>query len=90
MTHHAATTTQPPLIGLLNVTDPVQSLLQFRESRGYDPTPQTQVLSDAHQPYKFTSADICGVSVVGGFVVGAAVTFILLYTEMYRIKRWKY
>lgn len=72
------------------MTDPVQSLLQFRADRGYDPTPSVQVLADARQPYRFTSADVCGVSVVGGFVVGAVITLIFLYTETCRMKRSKY
>ena len=37
-THHAATSSTPPLIGLANLTDPVSALVTFKTERGTDPT----------------------------------------------------
>ncbi|KAI0950285.1 hypothetical protein AcV7_008801 [Taiwanofungus camphoratus] len=90
VTHHAATSGQPPMIGLLGLTDPMSAMVQFREERGDDPTPPVQVRSRAHQTHVLTGADICGIAVVCGFVFGAALTCFMYMCITPRKKRGKY
>ncbi|KAF9458653.1 aspartic peptidase domain-containing protein [Collybia nuda] len=79
VTHHLSNSTNPPLIGLLNLTNPVGSILQFREDRGPDQSlPSTpwirQGIPNIHRPRTST---IYVVSTISGFVGGAILTFIV-------------
>ncbi|KAI0374768.1 acid protease [Pilatotrama ljubarskyi] len=86
VTHHAATDSQPPRIGLRGLTEPAVALAAFIEDRGADPGPPAQVRSSADHTNSLTSADICGVATAGGFVAGAVVLVLVFTFTGYRRK----
>ncbi|KAH9951305.1 acid protease [Amylocystis lapponica] len=90
VTHHAATSDQPPTIGLRGLTDADSSMAQFRLNRGEDTTPPADVLSKPHEGHAITSADICGIAVAGGFVVGILLPFLACIIRPRRGKRHVY
>ncbi|KAI0063476.1 acid protease, partial [Artomyces pyxidatus] len=74
VTHHGATTNKPPLIGLLNLTDPASSLQRFQDERGNDPLSPIQGSGEVHrhgERLRLSAGAICGIVVVGAFLVGA-------------------
>ncbi|GBE82352.1 acid protease [Sparassis crispa] len=76
VTHHVATSSQPPTIGLFGLTDPVSALTLFQEARGNDTNGPVKVLSSTHQSHGLGAGGICGIAVAAGFVLGAVVTFL--------------
>ncbi|CCM06230.1 uncharacterized protein FIBRA_08476 [Fibroporia radiculosa] len=89
--HHAASGNQPPLVGLLGITDGSSALAQFQKTRGIDTVPPATILAQPPREDKLTGADICGIAVSCGFVFG---TLFAVFAEMCcmrrRIKRAKY
>ncbi|KAI0361969.1 acid protease [Trametes cingulata] len=86
VTHHVATDSQPPKIGLRGLTDPAVALAAFIDDRGADPGSPAQVRSSADHTNSLTSADICGVATAGGFVAGAVVLVLVFTFTGYRRK----
>ncbi|KAJ3483340.1 hypothetical protein NLI96_g6392 [Meripilus lineatus] len=81
--HHAATSNQPPKIGLLGMTDPVSALAQYRLERGEDPTPSVAVIATPNSQHSgLNAAAVCGISGASGFVFGFVVSVALLF------RRW--
>lgn len=75
--HRGTTSSQPPLIGLLSLTDPQTALMDFQSVRGLDPAPPPSVpnrnSSDQWTRYgRIASA----VSAVGGFLLGGLVVVV--------------
>jgi len=77
--HHGATSTQPPLIGLLNMTDPTIAMAEFVRERGSDPSPppaSQNLVTHTHPILKLTIISILS-SLVGWVTGVVAVTTIL-------------
>ncbi|KAL7283299.1 hypothetical protein ACG7TL_002728 [Trametes sanguinea] len=79
VTHHAASDSQPPRIGLRGLTDPTVALAAFIADRGVDPGPPAQVRTRADHTNSLTGGDICGIATAGGFVAGVAI-LVLVFT----------
>ncbi|KAH7929775.1 acid protease [Leucogyrophana mollusca] len=77
--HQGATGANPPMIGLLNMTDPDTSMVQFQQARGPDsaPPPSAQTrgrTSGSSQADVIAACTVCG---VGGFLLGAVAILVL-------------
>ncbi|KAG9318343.1 aspartic peptidase domain-containing protein [Chiua virens] len=73
--HHGATSSKPPLIGLLSLTDPPSALTDFQNMRGSDPAPAPSVVERSSAVQWTENAKIgVAVSAIGGFVVGGLIT----------------
>jgi len=72
--HQGVTSSKPPLIGLLSLTDPQTALTDFQNARGLDPAPPPLIL-DRRRPEQWTKdAKIANtVSAVGGFLLGGLI-----------------
>lgn len=72
VTHHGATSTQPPLIGLLNTTDPTIAMAEFVQERGQDsaPPPPSQEELGTHPSPMIKLLIINGLCLLVGFVGG--------------------
>jgi hypothetical protein len=75
VTHHGTTSTQPPLIGLLNTTDATTAMAEFIKDRGADPAPPptTQNLGAGPHPMMKVTI-ISGLSSLVGWVIGVVAT----------------
>ncbi|KAI0053836.1 acid protease [Auriscalpium vulgare] len=75
VTHHGAASGRPPLIGLLNLTDPDSALERFQSERGDDPLSPMQGRGDVRTRHGvghvLSAGTICGIVLVGAFLVGA-------------------
>ncbi|KAG2149397.1 aspartic peptidase domain-containing protein [Suillus clintonianus] len=69
--HHGTTSSNPPMIGLLNTTDPSTALAEFISSRGPDPAPppslQRAGSSATEMRDTIATCVVCGVC---GFLIG--------------------
>ncbi|KAL0947401.1 hypothetical protein HGRIS_013513 [Hohenbuehelia grisea] len=77
VTHHGANSTHPPLIGLLNMTDPSKALAEFRRERGPDPLPPftgTVRVNGAISRMAVNPLPLYFLSSLCGFVSGAVLT----------------
>lgn len=73
--HHVGNSSQPPMIGLLGLTDPVSALQNFRIERGDDSTPPAPVLSTVgHRSDGISGGAVCGIAAGAGVVFGAVLT----------------
>ena len=71
MAHHGATSTEPPLIGLLNMTDPTIAMAEFVQERGPDPNPPPASQSlDTHAHLILELTIIAILSLLVGWVTG--------------------
>ncbi|KAI0721650.1 acid protease [Cerioporus squamosus] len=86
VTHHAATDSKPPAIGLRGLTDSSAALAAFLKDRGADTSPPANVSSHVSQSSTLTGGDICGIATAGGFVAGV-VLVVLLFTVMRLCRR---
>ena len=76
--HHAATSTQSPMIGLMGLTDASSSIQNFRVERGNDPNGPVPVLTNITPRAQGLSAvAICGIAAAAGFVFGILLTAIM-------------
>ncbi|KAH7909709.1 aspartic peptidase domain-containing protein [Hygrophoropsis aurantiaca] len=77
--HQGATATNPPMIGLLNITNPSSSMSQFQEARGLDsaPPPLVQTHSRSTGPSRGDLIAACTACGAGGFIVGLVGMMIL-------------
>lgn len=65
------TSSKPPLIGLLGLTDPQTALTDFQNARGSDPAPPPFVPIRSRSEQWTKDAKIAtAMSVVGGFLLG--------------------
>ncbi|PCH38253.1 acid protease [Wolfiporia cocos MD-104 SS10] len=91
VTHHAATSSQPPMIGLLGLTDATAAMAEFRENRGDDPAPPAQVHARARRTDHLTNADICGIAVASGFAFGVILTLLFhIFTRRPKQRQGRY
>ncbi|TBU50648.1 aspartic peptidase domain-containing protein [Dichomitus squalens] len=86
VTHHAATDSQPPAIGLLGTTHSDSALATFVQERGPDPLPQARVISNPPRSNSLTGADICGIATASGFVGGIAIIVLVFAFREWRRK----
>jgi hypothetical protein len=82
VTHHGTNSTHPPLIGLLNLTNPSSAMLQFRLERGPDPLEislpsSAQIRNIIPMSPKATPKVIYAIATLGGFLGGIIVTVLL-------------
>ncbi|KAL4074628.1 aspartic peptidase domain-containing protein [Scleroderma yunnanense] len=86
--HQGATSSTPPMIGLLGVTDPQSALADFQSVRGPDPAPAPNIptIPYSDHPQSDVSAIVSMACVVGGLVVAGLVIFI--YKTM-RMSKWE-
>ncbi|KAI8998749.1 acid protease [Trametes punicea] len=84
VTHHAATDSQPPKIGLRGLTDPAVALAAFIKDRGADAGPPAQVRARADHTGSLTGGDICGIATASGFVAGVVVLVLVFTFTGYR------
>ncbi|KAI0748003.1 acid protease [Daedaleopsis nitida] len=77
VTHHAATDTQPPAIGLHGLTDPAAALVAFTRDRGTDTSPPGDIRSRAPSSGMLSGGDICGIATAGGFLAGVIVVVVV-------------
>ncbi|KAI0646935.1 acid protease [Trametes meyenii] len=87
VTHHAATDSQPPRIGLRGLTDPTAALAAFINDRGADPNGPAQVRAHADRSNSLTGGDVCGIATAVGFVAGAVV-LVLVFTFTGRRRKY--
>lgn len=70
--HQGTTPSNPPMIGLLNTTDPSTALADFTSSRGQDPAPPPSLLRPGSSATEardtIATCVVCGVC---GFLIGA-------------------
>ncbi|KAI9569513.1 aspartic peptidase domain-containing protein [Boletus coccyginus] len=75
--HRGTTSSQPPLIGLLSLTDPQTALMDFQSVRGLDPAPPPSVPNSNSSVQWTKYAKIASaVSAVGGFLLGGLVVVV--------------
>ncbi|KAI0336409.1 acid protease [Cubamyces sp. BRFM 1775] len=86
VTHHAATDSQPPRIGLRGLTDPTIALAAFTDDRGADPGGPAQVRAHADHTSTLTGGGICGVAAASGFVAGVVILVLVFTFTGYRRK----
>ncbi|KAH9901270.1 acid protease [Cubamyces lactineus] len=86
VTHHAATDSQPPRIGLRGLTDPTIALAAFTDDRGVDPGGPAQVRAHADRTNTLTGGGICGVAAASGFVAGVVILVLVFTFTGYRRK----
>ncbi|KAL4250414.1 peptidase A1 family protein [Abortiporus biennis] len=86
--HHAGTSSGPPSVGLLGMTDATKALEDFRVLRGNDPTPPSHVITHPgfHMP-ALTAPTVCGISGVSGLLFGAIVTGVVFACQSGLAKR---
>lgn len=78
VTHHLANSTHQPLIGLLSMTDPSTSMLQFRSDRGTDQPPSSRHWTRNIASVTSSGASlVCSVSSASGFVIGVIITLLV-------------
>lgn len=69
------TSSKPPLVGLLSLTDPQTALMDFQNVRGADSAPSPSVPNRSRSDQWTEDARIAtAVSVVGGFLLGGLIT----------------
>ncbi|KAG8217373.1 hypothetical protein J3R82DRAFT_5469 [Butyriboletus roseoflavus] len=69
------TSSKPPLVGLLSLTDPQTALTDFQNARGVDSAPPPSIPNSTHSDQWTEDARIAtAVSVVGGFLLGGLIT----------------
>jgi hypothetical protein len=72
--HHGPTSSKPPLVGLLSLTDPHTALTDFQTARGLDPAPPPSVANRSSSGQWTEDAKIASaMSAVGGFLLGGLV-----------------
>lgn len=78
VTHHFGTSSQPPYIGLLNLTNPSNAMSEFSFERGPDnaPSPSIRPLSALLGPTRTRPATVATLSSVGGFFSGLILTIL--------------
>lgn len=70
--HQGTTNSSPPMIGLLNTTDPSTALAEFTSSRGPDPAPPPSMLRAGSSATEVRdTVATCVVCGVCGFLIGA-------------------
>ncbi|TDL27282.1 acid protease [Rickenella mellea] len=79
VTHHAASPSSPPLIGLLSITDPAMAMTQFLAQRGADNTPTNMTTPMNLLVHSSQSGDtaLFGVALLLGFLGSSVVTVLL-------------
>lgn len=71
VTHHSATTAQPPLIGLLSMNDPTLAMKEFVDERGHDSAPPPSSPGTSNHPNPLKLMLISGLSSLVGWIIGA-------------------
>ncbi|KAF9228598.1 acid protease [Gyrodon lividus] len=73
--HQGATSSNPPMIGLMSLTDPQVSLTDFQNARGSDPAPPPSSLSRSYSNQWNANVGVASVGcALGGFLLGGLVT----------------
>ncbi|KZP23609.1 acid protease [Athelia psychrophila] len=92
VTHHGTTITSPPLIGLLNTTDPALAMAEFTSERGSDPAPPPVIQAIRMRP-RYSLAElglISGLSSLIGWLLGALVSILVWRQRTNRIRKEKW
>ncbi|KAH9946219.1 aspartic peptidase domain-containing protein [Epithele typhae] len=77
-THHVATGSRPPAIGLRGLTDPPAAQAAFVARRGADPLPPSRVVLPPPADRALTGGDICGIATACGVVAGAVIVVLFM------------
>ncbi|KIJ17249.1 hypothetical protein PAXINDRAFT_162166 [Paxillus involutus ATCC 200175] len=73
--HQGATSSHPPMIGLLSLTNPQTSLIDFQSARGSDPAPPPSTLSRNYSNQWDTDVRVATIlCALGGFLLGGLAT----------------